>query len=120
MQKMIKQNFNLNIIEIKKETKNIDQKTKKQKNALYNIEMLYKTSNKVTEFVDDYSSMVSEAKLKVTKGRRLKILTPKQMFQRLTIALAQVKADNNSQSLLNENRQIIYSLYRSTEINKSI
>ena len=42
---------------------------------------------------------------------RLKVLTPKQMLQRLPIALAQVKAGNNSESLLNEIRQIVYSLY---------
>ena len=38
------------------------------------------------------------------------------MLQRLPIALAQVKAGNNSQSLLNEIRQIVYSLYQSNEI----
>ena len=48
-----------------------------------------------------------------TKGEGLKILTPKQMLQRLPIALAQVKAGNNSESLLNEIRQIVYSLYES-------
>ena len=40
------------------------------------------------------------------------------MLQRLPIALAQVKAGNNSESLLNEIREILYSLYRSKEINK--
>ena len=43
----------------------------------------------------------------------LKILTPNQMLIRLPIALAQVTAGNHSQSLLNEIRQIVYSLYRS-------
>ena len=42
---------------------------------------------------------------------KLKVLTSKQMLQRLPIALAQVKASNNSESLLNEIRQIVYSLY---------
>ena len=42
--------------------------------------MLYKASNKVIESFDDYSSIVSEAKLKATKGAGLKILTPKQML----------------------------------------
>ena len=37
------------------------------------------------------------------------------MLQRLPIALAQVKAGNNSESLLNEIRQIVYSLYQSTK-----
>ena len=48
--------------------------------------------------------MVSEVKNKATKGTVLKILTPQQMFQRLPIVLAQVKACNNSESLLNEIR----------------
>ena len=37
---------------------------------------------------------------------KLKILTPKQMLQRLPIAPAQVKADNNSENLLNEITQV--------------
>ena len=44
---------------------------------------------------------------------RLKILTPKQMLRRLLLALAQVKAGNTSENLLNEIRQIIYSLHPS-------
>ena len=51
---------------------------------------------------------------------RIKILTPNQMLKRLPIALAQVKAGNNSESLLNEIRQIVYSLYRSKEITKKV
>ena len=54
------------------------------------------------------------------KGAGLKILTPKQMLQRLPIALSQVKAGNNSESLLNEIRQIVYSLYQSKEITKKV
>ena len=50
----------------------------------------------------------------------LKILTPNQMLKRLPIALAQVKAGNNSERLLNEIRQIVYSLYRSKEITKKV
>ena len=57
---------------------------------------------------------------KETKGKGLKILTPKQMLQRLPIALAQVKAGNNSESLLNEIRKIVYSLYQSNQINKKV
>ena len=49
-----------------------------------------------------------------------KILTPNQMLKRLPIALAQVKAGNNSESLLNEIRQIVHSLYRSKEITKKV
>ena len=68
--------------------------------------------------------MVSDAnynaKQNETKGKGLKILTPKQMLQRLPIALAQVKAGNNSENLLNEIGQIIYSLYQSKEITKKV
>ena len=55
-----------------------------------------------------------------TNHSKLKILTPKQMLKRLPIALAQVKAGNNSENLLNEIRQIIYSLYQSKEISKKV
>ena len=75
--------------------------------------MFYKARTEAIKFYDDSSSMVSEAKAKATKGTGLKILTPKQMLQRLPIALAQVKAGNNSESLLNEVKQIAYSLYQS-------
>ena len=50
----------------------------------------------------------------------LKILSSKQMLERLPIALAQAKAGNNSESLLNELRQIIYSLYQSKQIKKRV
>ena len=55
-----------------------------------------------------------------TKGKGLKILTPKQMLQRFTIALAQVKAGINSESLSNEIRHIVYSLYQSKQITKKV
>ena len=60
------------------------------------------------------------AKQNETKGKGLKILTTKQMLQRFPIALAQVKAGNNSENLLNEIRQIICSLYQSKEITKKV
>ena len=61
-----------------------------------------------------------KSKQNETKGKELKILTPKQMLQILPIALAQVKASNNSESLLNEIRQIVYSLYQSKQITKKV
>ena len=42
------------------------------------------------------------------------------MLQRLPIALAQVKAGNNSENVLNEIRQIIYLLYQAKEITKNV
>ena len=53
-------------------------------------------------------------------NERIKILTPNQMLKRLPIALAQVKAGNNSEKLLNEIRQLVYSLYRSKEVTKKV
>ena len=87
---------------------------------MYNIETLYKARSKAIKFDDDYSLMMSEAKNKATKGTGFKILTPKQMLQRLPIGLAQVKAGNNSESLVNEIGQIVYSLYQSKQITKKL
>ena len=50
----------------------------------------------------------------------IKILTPKQILQRLLIALAQVRVGKTSENLLNGIRQIIYFLYRAKEITKKI
>ena len=67
-----------------------------------------------------FQSGIFQASKESQKGEganeMLKILTPNQMLKRLPIALAQVKAGNNSESLLNEIRQIVYSLYRSKSI----
>ena len=51
---------------------------------------------------------------------KVKILAPKEMLQRLPIALAKVKADNNSESLLNEIRQFFYFFYQSKQITKKV
>ena len=69
------------------------------------------------DYAKNMSRNIYESK---QKGTRLKILTPNQKLKRLPIALAQIKADNNSKSLLNEIRQIVYSLYRSKEITKKV
>ena len=75
--------------------------------------------------LDAFESKIFSIKSKGTgilnlNHSKLKILTAKQMFQRLPIALAQVKAGNNSESLLNEIRQIFYSLYQSKQITKKV
>ena len=87
--------------------------------------MLYKARNEAIKFYVDYSLMMSEAKTKArqnntTKGKGLKILTPKQMLQRLPISLAQIEAGNNSENLLHEIRKIVYSLCQSKEITKNV
>ena len=99
-------------------------KKKKQKKqiALQNFYNLFEGREKVLD--------AFESKIFLTKSKgagalspdhsKLKILTPKQMLQRLPIALDQVKAGNNSESLLNEIRQIVYSLYQSKQITKKV
>ena len=57
---------------------------------------------------------------KQQKGSGLKVLTPKQTLQILPITLAQVKAGNTSENILNEILQIIHSLYRAKEITKKV
>ena len=52
---------------------------------------------------------------KKQKGTGLKILTLKQMLQRLLIALAQVKWSNNSEILSNKIRQTVYSFFQQKE-----
>ena len=79
---------------------------------------------KIIDLFNDYSKIRSESiyrsKHDETKGTGIKMLTPKQMIQRLPIALAQVKAGNNSESLLHEIRQIVYSLYQLKQITKKV
>ena len=88
------------------------------------LEKLYNSIEEVINFFRDYIEILSDsnydAKQNETKEKGLKILTPKQMLQRFSIALAQVKAGNNSDSLLNEIRQIVYSLYQSKRITKKV
>ena len=71
--------------------------------------------------MEDYSSMILEAeRLAKQEGTGLKILTLKQMLKRLPLALVQISTGNNSESSLNEIRQIVYSLCRSKEITKRV
>ena len=62
----------------------------------------------------------SAAERRNIERKALKILTPNQMLSRLPITLAQLKAGNNSQKLINEIRQLLYSLYRSKKLTKTI
>ena len=102
----------------------IGKKTIKQKETINNLEKFYNSREEVINFFRDYIEMLSDAnydaKQNETEGKGLKILTPKQMLQRLPIALAEVKAGNNSESLLNEIRQIVYSLYQLKQITKKV
>ena len=120
MNKAIEQQYNfhkyLNIIRIGNKNNN-------QKRTLANINIFYNARENAIQFIKDYSSMILEARslaIEEQKGKGLKILTHNQMLKRLPIALAQIKAGNNSECLLNEIRQIVYSLYQSKEITKKV
>ena len=77
-----------------------------KKKTINNLKKFYISREEVINFFREYIEMLSDAnynaKQNETEGKGLKILTPKQMLQRLPIAIAQVKAGNNSESLLNE------------------
>ena len=98
-------------------------KSQTQLDTIKNAKNLYNSRQKIIDLLNDNSRIRFEAIYKAIKkitGTGLKILTPKQVLQRLPIALAQVKAGNSSESLLNEIRQIVYSLYQSKEITKKV
>ena len=101
-------------------------KNQEQEKTLANLNMLFNGRNDAINFIEGYGSMILEAKrkaaeyLKEQERTGLKILTPKQLLQRLLIALAQVKAGNNSDYLLNEIRQIDCSLNQFKEMTKKV
>ena len=113
-------------IELKRDLGRIKQgdprnRSEKQQNTIDNIENIYNSREEVIKMFNDYARNMSRNIYDSKQERTgLKILTPKQMLQRLPIALAQIKAGNNSQSSLNEVRQIVYSLYQSKEITKKV
>ena len=78
--------------------------------------MLLEYGKELRKIIEKISSGSSGSQ----SGKGLKILTPQQMFTRLPILLAQIKAENNSQELNNEIRQLLYSLYRSKQISKTV
>ena len=102
----------------------IGKKTIKLKETINKLEKFYISREEVINFFRDYGKMILDAickpKQNETKGKGLKILTLKQILQRFPIALAQVKAGNHSESLLNEIRQIVYYLYQSKQITKKV
>ena len=88
------------------------------------LEYMKKEKEGQNRFSDDYDSngwsSGSENVVSKAKGAGIKILTNKQMLNRLPILLAQMQAGNNSIKLKNEIRQILYSLYRSKVLTKTV
>ena len=95
-------------------------KSPNQNNTIKNVYNFFDLREKINDFFRDYSFLLSEGKYKGKQGTGLRIITRKQMFQRLPLLLSAISAGNISESLLNEIRQIVYSLYRSKEITKKV
>ena len=96
---------------------------KRINNLIKNIESVlnYLAFHKNTSYSDsDSKQKFFDSEFHDTEGSGLKILTPNQMFSRLPITLAQLKAGNNSEKLKNEIRQLLYSLYRSKKLTKQL
>ena len=81
-------NFKSDLSEIKKA--NLNLKSKDQISVIQNVENFFDLREKKFDFFRDYHFLLSEAKYKVKYGRSIKILSPKQMLQRLPIALSQL------------------------------
>ena len=88
------------------------------------LEHMKKEKEGQKRFCDDYDSngwsSGSGNVVSKVKDVCLKILTDKQMLNRLPILLAQIQAGNNSRKLKNEIRQILYLLYRSKVLTKTV
>ena len=81
-----------------------------QKRTLANINVLFNARDNVIKYVKIIVILEAKKLAREQESEGLIILTPNQMLKRLPIALAQIKAGNNSESLLNEIRQIVYYL----------
>ena len=101
----------VNVINIR--LKGLKEKTEKMSKAEKEIEK----PDKMVEIVEDILKFNEQQQ---QSGKGLKILAPNQMFNRLPIALAQLKAGKKSNKLKNEIRQPLYSLYRSKNMTEQI
>ena len=86
-------------------------RSKEQDNVVNNVANLYESRQNVVQIFNDYRREKSRHIYESKQGEGLKILTPKEMLKRLPIALTQISTGNNLESLLNEIRHIVYSLY---------
>ena len=105
----------------RKNTKLRGQEKKREKEiVLENLYIFFEGSEKILDAFESKIFLIKSkgAGILNSNHSKLKILTHEQMLQRSQIPLAQVKAGNNSESLLNEIRQIVYSLYQSKQITK--
>ena len=103
-------------IELKKDLGRIKQgdpkdKSPEQKKTIDNINNLYNSRKEVVRMFGGCAKNIYRNIYNLKQGTGLKILSPKQMIQRLPLLLSEISAGSSSDSLLNEIRQIVYSLY---------
>ena len=91
----------------------INKQLTKIKNIVKNMPKDNKLKTKEKEKIINVVERIVELNNENQLGEGLKILTPDQMLSRLPITLAQLKAGNNSEKLINEIKQLLYSLCRS-------
>ena len=84
-------------------------------NGMSENEIRFEQSNEIVNIVEKIPEFN-----RLQSGQGLKILTPDQMLNRLSISLAQLNAGYNSEKLKNKIRQLLYSLYRSKNLTKQI
>ena len=94
--------------------------SEKQHKTKDNTELFFIVQKVVTKLFCGYTEVASEARYRVIKGQVIKIITPKQILQRLFVALVPVETENTSQNLLSQICLIICSLYQSKEITKKL
>ena len=91
----------------------VDQRQFKSKlNKITIANLNIKSKDQVNKLYNDYAKIISDDVHKAKQRTGLKMLTLKQMLQRLPEALTQAKAGNSSESLLNQIRKIVCSLYQ--------
>ena len=93
----------------------INKQLTKSKNSVKNVPKNDKLKSEENEKIIDVVEKILELD-RQKQGQGLKIITPDQIFSRLPITLAQLKAGNNSEKLKNEIGQLLYSLYRSKKL----
>ena len=110
---MVPKVINNTLIELRNDInrKGISENKNSEKTAdiVENI-LIFSNQQKDKGHPSDLAHIASVAK--ICDRSRIKTLTPKQMLQRLPVALPQVKAGKTSENLLNKICQIIYSLYQ--------
>ena len=117
---MIEKSKNPSYEKIKNILQSVNKKLTKLKNIFKNMPKDEVSKVEENEKIIEIVERILELNSKKQLGLGLKILIPDQMLSRLPITLAQLKAENNSEKLKNEIRQLLYSLYRSKKLTKQL